>query len=226
MARRILVIEDDRGLAEPLSRALRAEGFDVVVSRDGPEGLAKFEQYDPHLVILDLMLPTMHGFDVLRALRRRSDVPVIILTAVGEENDRIAGIELGADDYIVKPFSMRELVARIRMVLRRLERAAARDETIRVGDLVIDRAAHQVKLRDKPIELTPKEFGLLECLARNAGRVMSRQTLLEQVWRSDRYIDERTVDVHIRWLRQKLEDDPNNPKLIQTVRGRGYKLAP
>ncbi len=225
MPRKVLIVEDDPGVAEPVAVALKAEGYEVVVAEDGPSALDKFVQEKPDIVILDLVLPEMHGFDVLQAMRRKADVPVIILSGRGEESDRIAGIEMGADDYIVKPFSMRELTARVRMVLRRLERGGQRDEVIRVGDLVIDTGSRKVEINGKEVRLGPKEYALLECLARHAGRVMSRQALLERVWGTDRYIDERTVDVHIRWLRQKLEKDPSKPELIQTVRGAGYKLV-
>ncbi len=222
----ILIVEDDKGIAEPVQYVLRAEGFEVLVAYDGPAGLEKFEQDKPDLVILDLMLPGMHGFEVFRRLRQRRNVPVVMLTARSEENDRVTGIELGADDYVVKPFSMRELVARVRMVLRRSRNEEdTLEDAVTLGDVVIDRLRHRVEVRGQEVALAPKEFALLECLARHRGRPLTRSMLLEQVWGTDEYIDERTVDVHIRWLRQKIERDPSQPRLIHTVRSVGYRLG-
>jgi DNA-binding response OmpR family regulator len=225
LSAKVLIVEDDRGIAEPVQYALRAEGFEVTVAYDGPSGLDIFEQTNPDLVILDLMLPGMHGFEVFRGLRMKRNVPVIMLTAKSEESDRVAGIELGADDYVVKPFSMRELIARVRMVLRRKRSEEdALEDIVTVGDVVIDRLRHRVEVRGEEVALSPKEFALLVCLARHKGRALTRSMLLEQVWGGDEYIDERTVDVHIRWLRQKIERNPSKPQLIQTVRSVGYKL--
>ena len=222
----VLILEDDRGIADSVAYTLKQEGFSVLVAYDGQSGLDRFLADDPDLVLLDLMLPGLHGFDVLRAMRHHRNVPVIMLTARAEESDRVSGIELGADDYIVKPFSMRELVARVRMVLRRSRpEEVAADEVLTLGDLTIDPSRHAVTIRGEEVALTPKEFGLLEYLARNRGRVLTRAAILEAVWGSDAFLDEHTVDVHIRWLRQKLEQDPGSPEILVTVRGVGYKLA-
>lgn len=221
----MLIIEDDKGIADSVAYTLRQEGFQVQVAADGPSGLEAFRSFRPDLVILDLMLPGLHGFEVFRAIRRHADTPVVMLTAKAEESDRVAGIELGADDYVVKPFSMRELIARVRMVLRRARAACEPDEEIlQLGELVIDRARHVVTVRGEEVTLTPKEFALLDYLARNRGRALTRAIILENVWGGDQFIDEHTVDVHIRWLRQKIERHPSQPKLIQTVRGVGYRL--
>lgn len=225
MPGKILIIEDDNGIAEPVAYTLRQEGFEAVVAGDGPSGLDAALTGTPDLVILDLLLPGMHGFDVFRALRRHSSVPVIMLTAKVGESDRVAGLELGADDYVTKPFYMRELLARVKLVLRRAEGALTEEDVIRVGDLVVDRARHEVSVGGHPVALTPREFSLLECLARNRGRALTRDVLLEQAWGESEYIDPRTVDVHVRWLRRKIEDEPGAPKRILTVRGVGYRLA-
>lgn len=225
LADKVLIIEDDKGIADSVAYTLRQEGFEVQVAPDGPSGLDAFRSFGPDLVILDLMLPGLHGFDVFRAIRRHANTPVVMLTAKAEESDRVAGIELGADDYVVKPFSMRELIARVRMVLRRARAASEpAEEILEVGELVIDRARHVVTVRGEEITLTPKEFALLEYMARNRGRALTRAIILENVWGGDQFIDEHTVDVHIRWLRQKIERQPSKPKLILTVRGVGYKL--
>ncbi|MCX7597486.1 MAG: response regulator transcription factor [Armatimonadetes bacterium] len=225
MPDRVLIVEDDKGIADSVAYTLRQEGFEVQVAADGPSGLDAFRSFRPDLVILDLMLPGLHGFDVFRAIRRHANTPVIMLTAKAEESDRVAGIELGADDYVVKPFSMRELIARVRMVLRRSRVAAeAAEEILELGEIVIDPARHVVTVRGEEVALTPKEFALLEYLARNRGRALTRAMILENVWGSDQFIDEHTVDVHIRWLRQKIERQPSRPRLIVTVRGVGYKL--
>jgi two-component system response regulator RegX3 len=225
MPEKILVIEDDKSIADSVTYTLRQEGFEVEVAYDGVSGLDAFRNFRPDLVILDLLLPGLHGFDVFRAIRRQANTPVIMLTAKAEESDCVAGIELGADDYVVKPFSMRVLVARIRMVLRRARAAAElTDEVLDLGEVVIDRTRHIVTVRGEEVSLTAKEFALLEYLARNRGRVLTRAIILENVWGGSHFIDEHTVDVHIRWLRQKIEERPSEPKLILTVRGVGYKL--
>lgn len=226
MRARVLVIEDDPGIADSVAYTLRQEGFDVCVARDGPAGLAQALEWHPELVILDLMLPGMDGFDVFRALRRQHECPVIMLTARVSETDRVAGIELGADDYVTKPFYMRELVARVRMVLRRAAAAGDADEAaLVVRDLRVDPARREVWVGDRQVTLTPQEFELLACLARSPGRALSREVILQRAWGESEYIDARTVDVHVRWLRQKLEDQPDVPTRILTVRGVGYKLA-
>jgi DNA-binding response OmpR family regulator len=226
MRARVLVIEDDPGIADSVAYTLRQEGFDAAVARDGPAGLAEALKWRPDLVILDLMLPGMDGFDVFRALRKQLDCPVIMLTARVAETDRVAGIELGADDYVTKPFYMRELVARVKMVLRRAAGAAEEDEAaLVVRDLRVDPARREVWVGDRQVELTPQEFELLACLARSPGRALTREVILQRAWGESEYIDPRTVDVHVRWLRQKIEDQPDAPTRILTVRGVGYKLA-
>jgi DNA-binding response OmpR family regulator len=226
MKTKVLIIEDDPGIAESVAYTLRQEGFEVAVATDGPTGLADAVATRPDLVILDLMLPGMDGLDVFRAIRKHSQIPVVMLTARDGEADRVAGIEMGAEDYIVKPFYMRELVARVKSVLRRAQAAAIDDsEVIRVHDLTVDRARREVTVGERKVQLTPQEFALLECLARNRGRALTREVILQQAWGESEYIDPRTVDVHIRWLREKIEDQPSAPTRILTVRGVGYKLA-
>lgn len=222
----ILVVEDDQDIADSVAYSLRREGYEVEVAYDGAEGVRAGLERQPDLVILDLMLPGLSGFGVFRELRRRSAVPVIMLTARASENDRVAGLELGADDYITKPFSLRELVARVKTVLRRAEQAASSaDEVLEVRGLVIDRGRRTVTVDGREVTLTPQEFALLECLARHPGRAMSREVLLQQAWSESEYIDPRTVDVHVRWVRGKIEAEPSQPTRILTVRGVGYKLA-
>lgn len=224
----ILIVEDDRDIADAVAYSLRREGFETAVAHDGRSGLQVAAARGPQLVILDLMLPGMDGFNVFRAMHKRSGVPVIMLTAKVTEADRVAGIELGADDYITKPFSMRELVARVRMVLRRASaQAEARDadEVLRALDVLVDRGRRIVTVAGREVSLTPQEFLLLECLVRNAGRAMTRDMLLRQAWHESEYIDPRTVDVHVRWLRRKTEEDPSRPRRILTVRGVGYRFA-
>ncbi len=226
MADRILIVEDDVGIADSVAYTLRQEGFETIVAVDGPTGLAEAVATRPALVILDLMLPGMDGLDVFRALRRHSTVPVVMLTARAAESDRVAGIEIGADDYIIKPFYMRELVARVKMVLRRAQGPPEEDEELlRVRDIVVDRKRRIVTVGEREVTLTHQEFELLECLARNRGRALTREIILQQAWEESEYIDPRTVDVHVRWLRQKIEDQPGAPTHILTVRGVGYKLA-
>jgi len=227
VAEKVLIVEDDTGIAGSVAYTLRQEGFETVVAYDGPTGLSEALTVHPDLVILDLLLPGMNGFDVFRALRRHADTPVIMLTAKVAESDRVAGIELGADDYITKPFYMGELVARVRMVLRRAQGGVptAEAEVFTVRDLVVDTARHIVTVAGQEIALTPQEFALLECLARNRGRALTREVILAQAWGDSEYIDPRTVDVHIRWLRRKIEADPSLPRRLLTVRGVGYRLA-
>lgn len=227
MAEKILIVDDERPIVDSIKYTLYREGYDVVVSYDGEDALEKFKKESPDLIILDIMLPKLSGLEVCRIIRRTSNVPMIMLTAKGEDMDRVIGLELGADDYIPKPFSMRELVARIKAVLRRAKIPVTPTKTkekLEFDDVVIDVVGRIVTKRGKQIDLSPKEFDLLVTLAENEGRVMSREYLLTNVWGEDFYGDDRTVDVHIRWLREKLEDDPSNPKYIQTVRGIGYIL--
>jgi two-component system response regulator RegX3 len=225
---RVLVVEDEPGLAESVRYALDVEGFDVLVSETGVAGLESARVNDPDLVILDLMLPGMSGLDVCRQIRRSSDVPIIMLTAKDAESDKVAGLELGADDYMTKPFSMRELVARIRAQLRRAAKSgvlAESNEVLRGGPIELDIDAHQARVDGTPVELRPKEFELLESLMRRKNRLAARHTLIDEVWGPSYFGDTKTLDVHIKRLRQKLERDPSRPELIVTVRGLGYKFV-
>jgi len=224
---KILVVEDDRNLLDTLKYNLRKEGYEVVTAVDGAEALDVARREKPDLLILDIMLPKMSGFEVCRILRKEMIVPILILTAKVEETDKIVGLEIGADDYMTKPFSLRELLARVRAVLRRAKMVEAQPEEplLKVGDIEVDTARHQASKGATTLELTPKEFDLLAFLARNKGFVFSRDQLLEKVWGYDFAGDTRTVDVHVRWLREKIEDNPNKPKLLVTVRGVGYKLG-
>lgn len=221
---RVLVVEDEETLAESIRYNLEAEGYSVEVVADGATGLARAPQAD--LVLLDLMLPAMHGLDVLRSLRRRSTVPVVILTAKTAESDRVAGLELGADDYVVKPFSMRELLARVGANLRRvrLEAVEGGEETLEGGDVVLDPSRHQVSVRGVLVDMRPKEFAVLELLMRRSGRLVLRDDLIYEVWGPDYFGDTKTLDVHIKRIRAKVEADPKNPEHIVTVRGLGYKF--
>ena len=214
---RILVVEDEDSIAEPLVIGLRREGFDVVRAATGGEAL---EAAVPDLVLLDLRLPDTDGLDVCRRMRERSDVPIIVVTARGEEADRVVGLELGADDYVVKPFGLRELIARIRAVTRRTSTRGAVHEPLRVGALEIDERARRATLAGTALELTPKEFDLLAALARDPGAAISRRRLLEDVWETSWYGSSKTIDVHVAALRRKLGD----PGWIETVRGVGFRL--
>jgi DNA-binding response OmpR family regulator len=221
----ILVVEDETPLREALQQNLVAEGFDVLTAADGVTGLQLARSSAPDLVLLDLLLPGMDGLSVCRVLRKESDVPIIILTARGTEMDKIVGLEMGADDYVVKPFSFGELLARIRAALRRVDRQSqTRRTTLQSGDLRVDLISRRVHRGEVEVRLTLKEFDLLAELMRNKGAVLSRDLLLNQVWGYDYYGDSRTVDVHVRWLREKIEDDPSQPKRITTVRGVGYRF--
>ena len=225
----ILLVEDDDTIAEPLIFGLQDEGFRVLHAHDGQRGLELARTEHPDLILLDVMLPGMDGFTVCRTLRRNSAVPIIMLTARGQELDRVMGLEIGADDYVVKPFSFRELLARVRATLRRREldlgRASPTGERIAVGDIVLDRTARQVWRAGRPLELRQREFDLLCCLMENLGRAVPRHELLDRVWGENWIGDPRTLDVHIRWLREKVEDDPSSPRYIQTVRGYGYRFV-
>jgi two-component system, OmpR family, response regulator RegX3 len=215
---RILVVEDEDAIAEPLVTGLEREGFDV--DRAATAAAALEESLRPDLVLLDLRLPDGDGLDVCRALRERSAVPIIIVTARGEESDRVVGLELGADDYVVKPFSVRELIARIRAVMRRTTSHLQDDGPVHVGALVVDVRARRAHLAGRELELTPKEFDLLAALAGDAGAAISRRRLLEEVWETNWYGSSKTIDVHVASLRRKLGD----PGLIETVRGVGFRL--
>ena len=222
---KILVVEDEPSLVDALEYALQAEGFDVVVSSDGEEAVRMFERERPDLVLLDLMLPGLSGTEVCRRVRASSAVPIIMLTARDTEIDKVVGLEVGADDYVTKPFSMRELTARIRAVLRRGGNADV-DEAgapLEVGDVRVDLERYEVSVRGERIEVPPKEFALLELLVRNAGRVLTRDLLIDRVWGADYVGDTKTLDVHIKRLRAKVEPDPSSPSRIVTIRGLGYK---
>jgi two-component system, OmpR family, response regulator RegX3 len=224
---RILLVEDEAALAESISYNLLREGFVVVTAGDGELALHRFRTDRPHLVILDLMLPKLSGLDVCRAIRRESPVPILMLTAKDSEADKVAGLELGADDYVTKPFSMRELVSRVRAHLRRAEMAEPREQdgVLSGGPVSLDRERHDVKVWGQPVPFTPKEFELLETLLERKGRLLTRQFLIEEVWGSDYFGDTKTLDVHIKRLRQKLERDPHQPRHLLTVRGLGYKFV-
>jgi two-component system response regulator RegX3 len=225
---RILVVEDEPGLAESIRYSLDVEGFDVLVADTGVAGLDSARVNQPDLVLLDLMLPGMSGLDVCRQIRASSDVPIIMLTAKDAESDKVAGLELGADDYMTKPFSMRELVARIRAQLRRATKTGAlaeSNEVLRGGAVELDIDAHEARLNGLPVDLRPKEFELLESLMRRRNRLAARHTLIDEVWGPSYFGDTKTLDVHIKRLRQKLEPDPARPTHIVTVRGLGYKFV-
>lgn len=219
----ILIVEDDETLRDTIALNLRSEGYEVYTAGDGETGLEEARGYAPDLVILDVMLPELDGLTVCRVLRKESQVPIILLTARGMETDKIIGLESGADDYIVKPFSLGEFLARVRAALRRGSRAESGME-VRLGDLRLDLIARRVYRGQEELQLAPREFELLAILMRNPGAVLSRETLLTRVWGSDFVGDPRTVDVHVRWLREKIESDPSRPEYIQTVRGMGYRF--
>jgi two-component system response regulator MtrA len=223
MARTILVVDDEPTLRETLAEALEADGFQVVTAADGREALARFREHRPDLVVLDLMLPELSGIEVCRIIRQESGVPILMLTARSSEVDKVVGLELGADDYVTKPFSLRELTARIRALLRRTEQPAAEGPaSVAVGDLTVDLAGHRLLRGGEPVPLKPKVFELLAFFVRHPGQVFSREQLLEQVWGYDYAGETRTVDVHVHWLRAAIEPEPESPALVQTVRGVGY----
>jgi two-component system, OmpR family, response regulator RegX3 len=227
----ILVVEDEENFIEALTIGLKKEGFRVQVARDGAEALLVFDAVRPDLVLLDLMLPKVSGVDVCRELRSRSKVPIIMVTAKGSEVDTVVGLEVGADDYVTKPYRLRELVARMRAVLRRAaERAPDRvpgsgDDVLASGDLVLDADRHEVSLRGMPLDLPLKEFEVLQLLLERAGRVVTRDQLIDEVWGHDYVGDTKTLDVHIKRLRSRIEADPSSPERILTVRGVGYKIV-
>jgi two-component system, OmpR family, response regulator RegX3 len=219
------VVEDEEALADSVRYNLEREGYSVVVATDGRRALDRFETERPALVILDLMLPEMSGLDVCRAIRSSSDVPIIMVTAKDSEADKVAGLELGADDYVTKPFSMRELISRVRANLRRTRSSSREDEILLGGDVSMDVSRHEVAVRGEPVALPPKEFELLEAFLRRKGRLLTREFLIEEVWGPDYFGDTRTLDVHVKRLRRKIEDDPHEPAHLQTVRGLGYKFV-
>ena len=224
MKSRVLVVDDDPALAEMLTIVLRGEGFDTAVVADGTRALPAVRELRPDVVLLDLMLPGMNGIDVCRAIRSESGVPIVMLTAKSDTVDIVLGLESGADDYVVKPFKPKELVARIRARVRRTENEPA--EQLSIGDVTIDVPAHQVQRGTEQIALTPLEFDLLVALARKPRQVITREVLLEQVWGYRHAADTRLVNVHVQRLRSKVETDPEHPEVVLTVRGVGYKAGP
>jgi two-component system response regulator RegX3 len=223
----ILVVEDEDALADTVRYALEREGYTVSVAIDGRTALERFRADRPALVILDLMLPELSGLDVCRAIRAESDVPIVMVTAKDAEADKVAGLEIGADDYVTKPFSMRELVSRVRAHLRREEmsRGGAEDGVVRGGPLELDAGRHEVRVRGELIQVPPKEFALLETFLRRKGRLLTRDHLIADVWGSDYFGDTKTLDVHVKRLRQKIEEDPHRPTHLLTVRGLGYRFV-
>ena len=227
MNHRILLVQDETAIADSVAYSLRNEGFQVEVAADGLAALTLFRAMAPDLIILDLMLPKLNGLDVCRVVRRESSVPIIMLTAKTEEVDRVVGLELGADDYVPKPFSVRELIARARAVLRRIEGAQGEDQQtkLEVGNITIDLVRRRVSIDDRPVHLPLKQFELLRVLMSNKGKVVNREDLFWAVWDSDATYDSGTLDVHVRWLREKIEADPSRPRYIRTVRGVGYRIV-
>jgi two-component system response regulator RegX3 len=225
----VLVVEDEESFVEALVVGLQREGFRVEVARDGIEAIEQFERVDPDLILLDVMLPRMGGVDVCRQIRTTSNVPIIMVTAKASEIDTVVGLEVGADDYVSKPYRLRELVARMRAALRRSAGAVGGvpldgdADVLEVGDVRLDVERHEVVIRDEEVRLPLKEFELLELLLDNAGRVLTRDTLISRVWGADYVGDTKTLDVHIKRLRAKVEEDPANPRRIVTIRGLGYK---
>ncbi len=232
MNEKILVVEDDPTLQETLAYNLKQQGYEVETARDGKTAVELAHQIKPDLVVLDIMLPIMDGFEVCRILRKESNVPILMLTARDDEIDRVLGLEMGADDYLTKPFSMREFLARVKAQLRRVRfdredvdiQIPGASEVLVYGDLSIDIARHEVRLNEQPLSLKPKEFELMEFFARHRGQVLSRDLILDRVWGWDFTGGSRTVDVHVRWLREKIEIDPASPSRLITVRGAGYRF--
>jgi two-component system response regulator RegX3 len=224
---RILVVEDEEALAESVRYSLEREGFEVVLAADGRRAIERFRTSEPDLVVLDLMLPEMSGLDVCRAIRAESTVPIVMVTAKDSEADKVAGLELGADDYVTKPFSVRELVSRVRAHLRRARMGVAlpADEVLEGGPVAMDVARHEVRVAGDVIAFPPKEFELLEALLRRPGRLLTREFLIEEIWGADYVGDTKTLDVHVKRVRRKIEPDPHEPVHLVTVRGLGYKFV-
>lgn len=220
---KVLIVDDEPTILETVEMKLRKEGFSTFTADSAEEGMRLFRRVRPDIILLDVMLPQRSGLDLCRAVRKDSSTPIIFVSAKGEETDRIKGLELGADDYIVKPFNLSEVAARVKAVLRRSTGEAVR-EVVERGNLKIDPRSHECFLNGELLSLSPKEFALLYFLARNAGQVFSREALLDRVWGRDAYVSARTVDVHVRWLRTHIEEDSNSPTLLVTVRGVGYKF--
>jgi two-component system response regulator RegX3 len=223
---KVLVVEDEPSLVEALEFALAEEGFRVVSTGDGQTSLSLFEREHPDLVLLDLMLPSLSGTEICKQIRADSAVPIIMLTARDSEIDKVVGLEVGADDYVTKPFSMRELLARVKAVMRRTGDTVDADTSgvVEVSGVRVDHARHEVSVRGQDVQLPPKEFALLELLVRNAGRVLTREVLIDRIWGADYVGDTKTLDVHIKRLRGRIERDPHDPQHIYTVRGVGYKF--
>jgi two-component system response regulator RegX3 len=225
----VLVVEDEGPLADTIAYSLEQEGMQPTIAPDGERGVEMFRARSPALVLLDLMLPKLSGLDVCRLIRTESTVPIVILTAKDAEADKVAGLELGADDYVTKPFSMRELVSRVRAQLRRADMAGpglpARALQLAGGPVVLDPETHEVQVRGDVVPFTPKEFELLEVLLARKGRLLTRQFLIGEVWGSDYFGDTKTLDVHVKRIRQKIEEDPHLPRHLLTVRGLGYKFS-
>ncbi|MBS1719495.1 MAG: response regulator transcription factor [Armatimonadetes bacterium] len=221
---KLLIVDDEATIRETVEMKFRREGFTTFAAETAEEGIQIFRKVKPDLIILDIMLPRRSGHDLCKAIRKDSDTPIIFVSAKGSESDRIAGLEMGADDYVVKPFNLSELVARVRAILRRSTQETSNDLVER-GNLRIDPRSHEAFLDDQHMTLSPKEFALLYFLAKNAGQVFTREALLDRVWGKDAYVSPRTVDVHIRWLRTRIEKDPNQPIRLVTVRGVGYKFV-
>ncbi len=232
MTEKILVIEDEPALQETLKYNLKRQGYDVQVAADGEKGIAQARKFHPHLILLDVMLPVMDGFEVCRVLRQEMNTPILMLTAKDDEIDRVIGLELGADDYITKPFSMRELLARVKAQLRRMRlireemesNLEHEKETLNFGNLSLDLSRREASLDQQPLSLKPKEYELLLFLAQHRGQALSRELILERVWGWDFSGGSRSVDVHVRWLREKIEINPAEPARIVTVRGTGYRF--
>jgi DNA-binding response OmpR family regulator len=226
MPARLIVVEDEEDIATLIKHNLEAEGYRVEVCEDGVRALDAVRREVPDLMLLDVMLPRLDGKEVCRAIRRDYDFPIIMVSARSSEVDKVVGLEMGADDYIAKPFGILELFARVRSALRRSAgEARGKDEVLWGGDIVLDCARHEVKVGGRLVELRPKEFSLLKTLLSNKGRVLERDALLEKVWGEDEYIDQGTIDVHVRRLREKIEEDPSSPRYVVTVRGVGYKFG-
>jgi two-component system response regulator RegX3 len=221
------VVEDEPSLADSIQYSLEREGFHVQLAADGERGVARFREGRPSLVLLDLMLPKLSGLDVCRIIRQESTIPIVILTAKDAEADKVAGLELGADDYVTKPFSMRELISRVRAQLRRagMSTEVAPVEFLRGGPVELDLARHEARVRGEDVKLTPKEFELLEVFLERKGRLLTRDFLITEVWGPNYYGDTKTLDVHVKRLRQKVEEDPHQPVHLLTVRGLGYRFV-
>ena len=221
---KILIVEDESSLAEPLSFLLRKEGFETVIAEDGQKAIDLFLSQHPDLILLDLMLPQLSGTEVCKRIRAVSMVPIIMLTAKDDEVDKVLGLELGADDYITKPFSSRELTARVKAMLRRVSEPLENNEVTTTKTVVVDPVKHKVFVRGMEIKLPLKEFDLLHYLTQNPGRVLTREQIIDRIWGHDYFGDTKTLDVHIKRIREKVEKNPNNPEIIQTIRGLGYKF--